>query len=248
MQKDFLLLQVNDALFPVGGYSHSYGLETYIQKDLVCDEKTALQYISHNLRYSFCYTELLAVRLAYDKAAGSIQNMADSEKKRSASDCAELNCAALDGVLLLEEMLDALKTPFEIRQAARKIGSRFVKTVSALPVIWENDMFARYERASRLCHHTAAYGVFCCSAGLSRRKAMEHFLYAQTSAMVTNCVKTIPLSQTAGQRILTDCMALFEEVLKAAEEADEEMLGVSAPGFAVRCMQHEGLYSRLYMS
>ena len=30
----FLLLQVNDALFPIGGYSHSYGLETYIQKGL----------------------------------------------------------------------------------------------------------------------------------------------------------------------------------------------------------------------
>ena len=27
----FLLLQVNDALFPIGGYSHSYGLETYIK-------------------------------------------------------------------------------------------------------------------------------------------------------------------------------------------------------------------------
>ena len=34
----FFLLQVNDALFPIGGYSHSYGLETYIQKGLVHDE------------------------------------------------------------------------------------------------------------------------------------------------------------------------------------------------------------------
>ena len=28
-RKKFLLLQVNDALFPIGAYSHSYGLETY---------------------------------------------------------------------------------------------------------------------------------------------------------------------------------------------------------------------------
>ena len=34
----FFLLQVNDALFPIGGYSHSYGLETYIQKGIVHDE------------------------------------------------------------------------------------------------------------------------------------------------------------------------------------------------------------------
>ena len=37
----FFLLQVNDALFPIGGYSHSQGLETYIQQGSVCDEKTA---------------------------------------------------------------------------------------------------------------------------------------------------------------------------------------------------------------
>ena len=37
----FFLLQVNDALFPIGGYSHSYGLETYIQKGIVHDEDSA---------------------------------------------------------------------------------------------------------------------------------------------------------------------------------------------------------------
>lgn len=35
----FFLLQVNDALFPIGGYSHSQGLETYIQQGRVHDEK-----------------------------------------------------------------------------------------------------------------------------------------------------------------------------------------------------------------
>lgn len=33
-EKQFYLLQVNDALFPIGGYSHSQGLETYIQREL----------------------------------------------------------------------------------------------------------------------------------------------------------------------------------------------------------------------
>lgn len=50
----FFLLQVNDALFPIGGYSHSQGLETYIQQGSVCDEKTAAEYIHKN-----CVSHLL---------------------------------------------------------------------------------------------------------------------------------------------------------------------------------------------
>ena len=61
----FFLLQVNDALFPIGGYSHSQGLETYIQQGSVCDEKTAAEYIHKKLRFALAYTDLLAVRLAW---------------------------------------------------------------------------------------------------------------------------------------------------------------------------------------
>ena len=40
-EKQFYLLQVNDALFPIGGYSHSQGLETYIQRGIVHNVDTA---------------------------------------------------------------------------------------------------------------------------------------------------------------------------------------------------------------
>lgn len=63
--KRLLLLQVTDSLFPIGGYSHSYGLETYIQKNLVSDGETAKKYIRSYIKHSLCYTELLAIKLAY---------------------------------------------------------------------------------------------------------------------------------------------------------------------------------------
>ena len=49
----FLLLQINDAVFPIGAYTHSYGLETYIQKNLVHDRESAFEYIKANLRGTF---------------------------------------------------------------------------------------------------------------------------------------------------------------------------------------------------
>ena len=46
-EKQFYLLQVNDALFPIGGYSHSQGLETYIQRGIV-----------HNVAVSYTHLTL----------------------------------------------------------------------------------------------------------------------------------------------------------------------------------------------
>ena len=199
MEARFLLLQINDSLFPIGGYSHSYGLETYIQKGLVSDGSTARLYIENRLRCSLLYTDLLAVRLAYEAAA-----------KEKIVWCS-----------ILTSLLPAKK-----------------------------DIFQKYQelRRGKVTSHSCAYGVFCCAAGIPLEDSMAAFLYAQTSAMVTNCVKTIPLSQSEGQKILLSLHSVLEEVLFLVTTAGEEMFCASTPGFDLRAIQHEGLYSRLYMS
>ncbi len=224
----FFLLQVNDALFPIGGYSHSYGLETYIQKGLVHDEDSAEEFIHRRLEYNFLYNEFLAVRFGWEYAVSG----------------------DLTAISRLEEIMEAGKIPRETREASRKLGSRFIKTLSALEIPRENRVFEEYREArkGKSVHHAVAYGVFCGAAGITREEALEHFLYAQTSAMVTNCVKTIPLSQSSGQKLLSGCYPLLQKMTEKVTELGEEWLGLSGPGFDLRCMQHEGLYSRIYMS
>ena len=224
----FFLLQVNDALFPIGGYSHSYGLETYIQKGIVHDEDSAEEFIHKRLEYNFLYNEFLAVRLGWEYAVSG----------------------DLTAISRLEEIMEAGKIPRETREASRKLGSRFINTLSALEIPRENRVFEEYREArkGKSVHHAVAYGVFCGAAGITREEALEHFLYAQTSAMVTNCVKTIPLSQSSGQKLLSGCYPLLQKLTREVKELGEEWLGLSGPGFDLRCMQHEGLYSRIYMS
>ena len=51
------LMQINDSVFPIGGFTHSYGLETYITKGLVHDSKTAKEYAQTLLEHSFYYND-----------------------------------------------------------------------------------------------------------------------------------------------------------------------------------------------
>lgn len=224
--KKYLLLQINDALFPIGGYSHSYGLETYIQEEIITDEDTAAAYIRRMLLNSLCQNELLTIRMAWNDAVSM----------------------DLRAIARLEEIVRCTRTAREVRQAGEKLGSRFIKTVSALPVEFESEVFRDYVTLPGVKNHSVAYGIFCAATGIDCEDALAHYMYAQTSAMVTNCVKTIPLSQVTGQKLLFQCQPVFALVLERLELMGADELGAEAPGFEIRCMQHEGLYSRLYMS
>ena len=224
----FILFQINDSLFPIGAYSHSYGLETYIQKNLVKDVDSAYEYLKCNLKSNFLYSELLSIYLAYEY--GEKNNI----KK----------------MIQLDNILNCSKSSKEIRLASQKLGSRFIKTLISSNIKYENENFIKYVKSSEnlLPTHTVAYGVFCQSVGIPKNKAIEGFLYSYTSLTITNCVKTIPLSQTDGQKLLYKSYEIFEEVLNILPKLTIEDLCLSTPGFDIRSMQHEKLYSRLYMS
>lgn len=229
-EKLYLLMQVNDSVFPIGGYTQSYGLETYILQKKIQNAQDAYDYIAANLRGSYLYTEMLAASLAFDYAKAGDQSK----------------------ITELDQILRVTKSPLEIRDASEKLGNRFVKTIATTDITFESNMFkdyaARVERGDQIPNHSVAFGVFAASIGADKDSALTFFMYAATSAMVTNSVKAVPLSQTNGQQILYKCHKVFDELLAKIKNLSEDDLGLSMPGLDIKCMQHETLYSRLYMS
>ena len=97
-------------------------------------------------------------------------------------------------------------------------------------------------------HFPLAYGAYCAKAGIQEDGALSAFLYSQASSRATTIVKLVPLSQTDGQKILHGLFDGFGRVLKKVMEMDESDLCRSCPSGEARAMQHEFLYTRLYMS
>ncbi len=226
-QNRYILLQINDATFPIGGYSHSYGLETYIQKNIVHDYDSAAEYIHNNLFYNQCYNDLLTVKIAYDYS-GMQEDF-------------------FSNILAFDQIITASRMPFEIRDAGYRLGSRFIKAVSNMDIIYDKDFFDRYIQQKKK-HYSLAYALFCLSISISYEDAISAFLYTQTSMVVTNCVKSVPLSQNDGQKILFACHSYFAQIIAKLSRLTIEDYGLSTPGFDLSCIQHETLYSRIYMS
>jgi|SRR6185437_80146 len=225
-----LILQINDALFPIGSYTQSYGLETYVQKQTINDVYTLKKYLVQNLEINLLYSDILAVKLGYEAAQSH----------------------ELDHVIELDSILSATKAALETRSASIKLSSRFIKTISAFNLEFKNEIFNQYinlvNENKCLGHYALTYGILCGALNLDKSSAILHFSYAQASGIINNGVKLIPLSQTSGQVLLRDMQVHINSVVLKVEYLTIDDLGRTAPGFELRSMQHETLYSRLYMS
>jgi urease accessory protein len=56
------------------------------------------------------------------------------------------------------------------------------------------------------------------------------------------------LGQLSGQDILLELQPVLARTTAQVLALDRDLVGVCNIGFDIRCMQHEKLYSRLYMS
>jgi urease accessory protein len=221
------LLHLSDPALPIGGYSHSAGLETYTQSGIVKDAATAKAFVTEMLSKGIHYTDGAFVSLAYDVAATKDPHM----------------------LLKLDEECTAVKLPKEMREASRKIGWRLIKNFQPL---CNNDLLNEYAKAVKAQeasgHYCIAFGLLAKILNIPKKDALTGFYYNTAAGFITNSVKLVPLSQQHGQEILFSLHQLIERLAEKSLEPDKSLIGVCCSGFDIRSMQHERLYSRLYMS
>jgi Urease accessory protein UreF len=222
------MLHISDPLIPIGGFTHSFGLETYTQKNLVDSCESAEEYLESYLCSNFLYNDLLSARLAWEYTRDE----------------------NINGLVELNNILCVSKAPAELRNASIKLGLRFIKIIEKK--LGDKDIFNRYLHAvrNRECetNYSSVYGMSACLLGVPREDALCAISYGTASAIVSNCVKQIPLSQTDGQKMLFNIHEKIIEIIDAVEALDKNDLGLSCIGFDIRSMQHERLYTRLYIS
>jgi urease accessory protein len=221
------LLQLCDPALPVGGFSHSAGLETYVQMGIVKDAATAKAFVTGMLSQNIHYTDAALVSLVYD----AITNNQATEIKH------------------LDDLCTAVKLPKEMRLASQKLGVRLIKIFQPLcNSNWLNWYATAIGTKQLHGHYCIAFGIIAQGMQIPKSDALTGFYYNAAAGYVTNSVKLVPLSQQVGQELLFSLQPLITELAQINQQPDKDMLGLCCPGFDIRSMQHEQLYSRLYMS
>ncbi|MGN0584601.1 MAG: urease accessory protein UreF [Ruminococcus sp.] len=150
---------------------------------------------------------------------------------------------------ILDEICTASKSPFELRNGCEKQCIRFIKAEKSLGEYKELNHYSEMIE-SGICSgcYPISIGLFIRDTGTDIVQGLEMYCYSLLSSMVNHAVKLVPLRQLEGQKCLSEVMKKIPCAVRKAMDVRIQDLGISGAGFDLRSMQHEKLYSRLYIS
>jgi urease accessory protein len=227
MDRFLSLLQFTDGLFPAGAYAHSFGLETCVQSGEVRDAAGVEAFLRAFLEGCAAPTD--AVALLCGRRAAVNENLA--------------SCLALD------EILDAMKAPSELRDASRQMGRQTLRVATHLPCHPLLEEFSKAV-ANEITpgHHPVVFGTI---GGILAWDALEMagaYLYSTSAALVGAALRLLPLGQLAGQGILGNVRPLITALAEEAQDKREADIWSFAPALEIASMRHALLDARLFRS
>ncbi|SFD58999.1 urease accessory protein UreF [Massilia yuzhufengensis] len=213
------LLQFASPALPIGGYSYSQGLEAALEQGLVTDAASAQDWIARHLH------EVVA---QWD--APLFWRMLQARAVRDDAATAYLG-----------ECYLASRDTFELRAETVQMGYSLARLLAELGVADPAPDGAEISLP-------AAFACAVDALGIPHEEALLAMLFSWLENQVLVCVKSVPLGQVAGQRLL---LALGPELERAAVHARgvaDDALSNWSPGLSMLSMRHEVQHGRLYRS
>lgn len=213
------LLQFASPALPIGGYSYSQGLEAALEQGLVHDAGTAQAWMAR-------YLDEVVAR--WD--APILWRLLKAFAARDAAAIAEWG-----------ECFLASRDTAELRAETVQMGYSLARLVADLGVA---------DTAALGADVTLPLAYACAVDGLDipHEEALLAMIFSWLENQVLVCVKSVPLGQVAGQRLLLSLRPNIERAAQMAQALADKELSNWAPGLSMLSMRHEVQHGRLYRS
>lgn len=210
--------------FPVGSFAYSHGIEWAVEAGDITNAENCAAWLADLLEHGGAWSDAVLLAAAHRAVATG------------------------DGAALAEvaEFASALAPSKERRLETLKQGGAFVAAVRGA---WPCDALDRL--AESWTGNTAfpvAVGVASAGHGLALVPALEAYLVAFVTNLVSAAVRLVPLGQTDGTKIIARLTPLVREVAARAARSSLADVGGAAFRSDIASMRHETQYTRLFRS
>ena len=211
---------------PVGGFSYSEGLEAAIDAGHVTDEASAADWVIDQLHLGLARCDLAVV--------------AQAIPAWQANDLARI--AGLNAWVL------ATRETQEFRLQTEQMGRSMLAWAQSLGEL--GDGVREQLQAANLQPPTYPVAMACAAAasGAALTDSLSGFAFGWAENMVQAAIKSVPLGQSAGQRMLARLVQEIPTVVDHALSLDDDQRQAFTPLLAILSARHETQYSRLFRS
>ncbi|MHB1199192.1 MAG: urease accessory protein UreF [Polaromonas sp.] len=217
------LMWLASPALPIGGFSYSECLESAVDTARVATESGAKEWLLDQLQLSLARVDLAVVAQAVPAWQG------DDHTR-----IAELNAWVLQ-----------TRESSELRAQTEQMGRSLLEWL-------RNHTTARARQIDTLAALPPTYplafalAASACQAPL--RDCLLSYAFAWAGNMVQAAIKSVPLGQSAGQRILSALTAAIPAAVDEALALTDSERQAFSPMLAILSAQHEVQYSRLFRS
>ena len=208
---------------PVGGFSYSEVLEAAVDRSGVATESIASDWLNDQLHLTLARGDLSVVAQAIP-----------AWRKSNLTRVQQLN----DWVLQTRESS-------ELRLQAKQMGR------SLLDWLRNHDgaNLAHIDACARMQPtYPVAFSLAASQTAASVRDCMLAYAFGWAENMMQAALKSVPLGQSAGQRILARLARNIPAAVEAALHMQDSERQAFSPMLAILSAQHETQYSRLFRS
>ena len=217
------LIWLASPALPVGGFSYSEGLESAVERGGVATESIASDWLSGQLRLTLARSDLAIVAQAI-----AAWRQGDMPRVR-----------ALNGWVL------QTRETSEFRLQTEQMGRSLVEWL-------RNDAGANPEHIKACAQmqptYPVAFALAASQTAASVRDCLLAYAFGWAENMTQAALKSIPLGQSAGQRILARLSRDIPPAVESALSLSDVERQTFAPMLAILSAQHETQYSRLFRS
>lgn len=220
------LMWLASPALPIGGFSYSEVLEAAVNAGLVATESEA--------------TDWLTTQLHLTQSRGDMAAIAQAMPAWASDDTPRL--AALNAWVL------TTRESSELRLQTEQMGRSLIEWLKNRYA----DDAAAIQRTTWLAAQDASYPMaFALAAsltGASAKDALLAYTFGWAENMVQAAIKSVPLGQNAGQRILARLTADIPAAVEHALALPDGERQAFSPMLAILSARHEHQYSRLFRS